>query len=802
MADSAQQPYDPGEELVPPDKAAPQTQPYLKAVPGTGKSDGIHKGNLSSVPSDKSDAPEGLAQQEKGASRRTSAGNELTALEGGAGAAASSLYNGASATGAAGKVSGVKNFFWGSRRRKQASVGTGITGLLLGGGVFGLIVASGPAQLIQLGEVLKGDFSLSESQSSTRLGSLFRNARANATGDVGETRVGILGSKIFGNSIAQLKNLGIEFQRAQLTGVPISATIDTTNAELLQEFPELNGMSQDEQVAWIANKFSVPEKLISFSDGKYIIDISDSNFGLTATRALTRSSLDLLDDGSLVTAIRARVMDKFYNTPSLFHPIRRALASPENKAATQVQLDQAEATRVEDDITTPAAEATGLPEVDATLASKLNGLSGKIGTVLLVTSAMCLVRSVSGDVVNYNRDAIVVPAALEATDLIAVSDQIKTGQDITAQQVGAVVNGFTNSQGQTIWQGQALQVTEGVSSPSGPDLPGDYQQAFSNDTTAQNINDYVGGGTFGGIACTPAGQIVQSLAGVALLVSGFVDGTASWQLFAVSKSAEVVATGGALYMIEHQLTNILKDKAVVPSVLSGPLGGNIAAYGAREAAGIGSRAAGGVALASSTTSKFLADQQTKSAQQFHSESFFARVFDIDDYRSLAGKVADSFSPSFSVDMANVVGSFSHIGSFIPHMLASIIPGGHAQAASTYNWGFPEYGIPSSVMNDPDMADPYTNAGDVAALLNTAQGAPYIAKATTCFGVSIASTGGVWDVTPTTAVNPNSDDYVNANCSDTSDLNWDRVMMFVFDTNTMESAACYAGDAQSCTNVGF
>lgn len=147
MADPSQQIYDPNEDLIPEDQPEPQTQPYLKSVPGTGTSDGVPRGQLSSVPDNKGSSPEELANQEEAPSRTTSAGNKLTSIAGGlAGAEAGAAAIGASDTLGKGftgaeKPAKVKQLVSGTFKNKALlGVGGGagivaLVGLLFFGGI-------------------------------------------------------------------------------------------------------------------------------------------------------------------------------------------------------------------------------------------------------------------------------------------------------------------------------------------------------------------------------------------------------------------------------------------------------------------------------------------------------------------------------------------------------------------------------------------------------------------------------------------------------------------------------------------
>ena len=109
------------------------------------------------------------------------------------------------------KRKSVSFLLWGSGRRKRNTITGGIIGLLIGGGFGGFfLIASGPFQAIQASQVLQGPFSILNHDSSLRLNKLFRYNRTATSGDIGETRVGTLGSKIFSSTMGQLSDVGIE----------------------------------------------------------------------------------------------------------------------------------------------------------------------------------------------------------------------------------------------------------------------------------------------------------------------------------------------------------------------------------------------------------------------------------------------------------------------------------------------------------------------------------------------------------------------------------------------------------------
>jgi len=772
--------------------------PGLRALEGGGQGDGVPSGKLRSAKDnddDSGDDSKGFFNRE--GDNKTVGSGGLAAAEAGVGLAAQQLGKGFTG-GASSKAEAVKNLLWSTKNRRRNTIGGGLVGTIVSIAFAVAGITSGPLQAIHLSQILMKNFRGSENSSSVRANGLFRFARTN---DVGETRVGKLGSLTFAKTTAQLKDIGIEFQRNPYTGNPKSMTVDT--AKFTEKYPELKGMSSAEKISFLEAKFNIaPGELRQISGlkgGKFAV--STRGYGIQATRELTSNVLQNLDNGKIVTAIKNRSMADFFNTPSLWHPLKRVLANKENKLGDVLARRAVEEKRLRASKPVPSEEAI---KAETKLKDAFKSTQGKIGGALLITGAMCLVRSVADDVVTVNRAAIVVPAAIQATDKIAIGAQAQSGQDISMEAVGGVVETFTDKEGNSIWSAQALSATAQPDNAKGVDITPDYKQAFSKDTTAANIKETLGGGNLGDAACSPVGQVIQLSAGAALILAGpFTDG-ASWGALVVIKGAQLTATAGVLYMVENQLTNLFSSDTIIPSVLSGPIGGNLLAYGAREGANIDARASGGVALSKTDATILYKQQQLEDTKDFQSKSFFARAFDVHDYRSLASRAIDTQNPNPAQNIKTMAIGLLSVNKWMTTISSVFSPLARA-ASQPYDWGFPEYGIPSSLLNDPNYEDPYDNADKVAGVLDkeVADSLPnYIPKAKTCFGVIISKGADGWNAVASGDVNSNSGEYLAANCSDMSDDSWKRIMLFTFDTRTMEAVACYEGADQACTNVGF
>ncbi len=237
------------------------------------------------------------------------------------------------------------------------------------------------------------------------------------------------------------------------------------------------------------------------------------------------------------------------------------------------------------------------------------------------------------------------------------------------------------------------------------------------------------------------------------------------------------------------------------------VGGDLLAYGGRAAGNLSAIAQGGVQLSGTAASTLTYQQDQQSQQQFRSESMFAKLFNIDDYRSVAGQLADSVKPSLTQNFALAVSNVGSIsGSLVSNMFSVFMPKTSAAASQPYDWGSPEYGIPPSILDAANTANPYTNSAAVAQVLDAQclnsdgsvnTSCNYISKAYTCFGDNITKDStGVWDVVPDHPVDTSSDAYINAHCDDASDNTWRQVILFVLDTRTMQGIGCWEGDDQS------
>jgi hypothetical protein len=608
---------------------------------------------------------------------------------------------------------------------------------------------------------------------------------------------------------------------------------------LAEKYPELKDIPEAERGRWLAdNVFSnvaaAGGEFQQQEGGVYKIDRANSDLKSLSFDQITADDAfgELDDNGVKTTALNLRYMSKYLNIPSgLFHPLSRRsaqkLRDAMDNAKNRTQIEKETIQEGEQSLESGTADSPEAKSASDNIEEDKNGfgIKGSLVNALGVVGGACFAQSTAHEIQTVNRDRVALPAVTEALHFMSIGEQIENGSDTSMTQVEAIGKSLISSSGQAIWSAQGLQALAGDNQHNGTDLPADYRQAFLGSGVANAILAVVNPvlskipvpGSVGGPCGTigTIGQLVITLGASAASVIAEV-GTAGFATpavggwWAAEQGSNIAETAMAMHFIQGFVLDSTTNGKLAKDAFSGPLGGNLLAYGARYGADISGAAEGLVPLSGSNSSAVSYQQEQQSRQQFASEGLFARMFDINDYRSLTGHLADSLSPSMLTNFADGASNFGNIGNSLLSDLSSIFLPKSLATPQPYNWGFPLFGLPSNMANTTDrsLANPYTNADKVAALLDSSSGQSYRDKASSCFGVDIKQTpddsgNDLWDVVPRDKpIDMTSGDYQSQDCGNTGDPNWQRMILFVLDTRTMEAAACWAGDDESCQNIGY
>lgn len=704
--------------------------------------------------------------------------------------------------------------FKGRISKKKASIIGVLTGGLVGGGLFGFGVIHGPMELATLGQTLQIFDYKSTNSVNIRAGGWYRFAQ---TGEYGETRVGAWGSKLVNDRREKLSKVGIDFDGDNLSNIR-SISFDTEKLGK-ERLVGLQGRNFEDSRRVLAQEFNLPEedfrrvgtrgadghRIVIVARGENVTKIRD-----TVTKVVgDPDNTGIIKGSKAYNAMTHRAFKKFYNLPSLFSPIKRNAADKGRDLGTAMDRNERKKREKERMQRITAAAESVNPGARQKLSEKLSGNTGKFaGGALITTGGMCFVRDIAEDVVEANRAAVVIPTILDATDKKAVGSQVQSNIDIDMDSAGDVAESLKDDEGKTIWQGTAMQSISSnnfnfdANKNDPNDLSPDYKQAFSNKTTSSDIKDTFGGGGVGDLACSTPGQIIQVTAGLGLIIAGPFTGGGSWAAFAAKTGAGAAATAGVMYLLKEKITTLLsKDPIDMVDSIPAPVRGNLLAYGAREAANTAARSNGGIELSKEESDA--ADREVINVMktEFKDKRLATQLFDISDYRSVASQASMSLSPSITQNVSavasglfNVKGSFSSIAS-------ALTPKTVADERSLYSWDFNIFGIPEKILTDKKYEDPYKNADIVSKFLTEWPLDTYKDRVKDCFGITLSNESGPWDVIPENEVNPNSQKYLDANCSDIDEEMWVRIMLFIFDNRYMSAAACLElNDEDACNKV--
>lgn len=769
----------------------------------------------------------------------------------GAAEAATGLFNPAGAV--AGR--GLKGIFLGSRRRKQATVGGSIVGLIVGGGFFGLTIASGPLEIIHFAQVLQRiHLTTNANEGNDRTAKVFWSVRNYKNQTVYRTNLGVLGNRYADRIEAKLNAAGYESVYEPRTGAWKGLVPDRNS-------PEYKGLKNDTEFqAAVKENLGIELKkgpLPGYTGDQFYIDPRDTGYikGVKNSRGVVSDILAKTGENNISSTIGARVIGKRYGLT--FHPIKRldakliaaankalqdAKAKKEDQAAQDKAAADAEQAAYEDEQAqllsqgdTTALEAQKSPTKDPNATTQQNAatdsnatgaqgeadtvtqdaaaagsnpgsaeagalskLTGSVGFKITAGGAAligvaCLAKGLDDSATQVKEVQVIEPLMRMSGQFLSLGSQLQSGQDVDAKQVSYFAAKLNDPQTQTSFgQAQSLQAEMGN--------PYDKSKVSTTLTTIGDnatpfhfLNEGVIGTTLGG-ACSTAGTI-------GLTVVSFLGGPVS----ATVGTALGLAFGPAII---KQAAEWFAGKAVNINLAGAPLG-DAANYGTKLVANAGAISNGGAKLSGSQVAELQGDQKIGYQNQIASESFAERTFSPVNSSSLVASLIDKFAALQAGGVANFFAMVFSPSTYT-HLFASVFSK-HTSAATlseSYDYGLPTYGFSAADMDNANTSDPFANANKAADILDGQDGQTYIDRAQKCFGATITKDStGTWNVsvdsTPASKVNYYGTVYKNiaGDCADNS-LPWLRIRFLIFDTQTMKSVACYEGDEDSCSQVGF
>ncbi len=699
---------------------------------------------------------------------------------------------------------------------RKSAMGAGAAGLLVGGSFGVFTVLSGPAQVIQLAQLLNVNFEVGRNSSESRIGRMYEFYRTR--NDPSKRNVSYTMEIVSSKYIRQLDAQGIKLN------------YDTPSG---RQSSRLQSISLDESNP---NSSRIIENL---RNKGYTVDGGNINvrqFDIGERRDILKLAVDTPSKGTASNAIKKRILSAragvgFHVLGDRRRPVTERLidwrterkversedvktgidaTDGRNLTGTEAEGENGETVRVNDDIANEANNGIQEAELVSDLAERnsladrfkntITRASGPAAAASAVIGSLCVARSIGNEIPAYQQANIILPMVRMSMNAISIGSQVQSGQDISLDELGAFTDDFYDEETQSsIWGAAAIQATQGkeVTGPDSEVKPsgvGEKPQLFDIVdqipllSTACGIQDGFG-------------NFVRSIPLVGDVVNVFdsaVEGSINLALGPFGLSI------GEL--MERLIAFLSGD--LVDTFAKGAKLGNYQAIGGRLAANETEIASGGVALSDRQASILNEQFRQEYALKQKNKSFFARVLDLEDSGSLISKTIVQ-----NPDIASIPSIAKSIAVLPSKLFASLgnstgrlMPMAGAQTFTpSYDFGVPQYGFGADELDDTNYANPYDNAdivegpgGSNLRTLNERWG--------DCFASRIDPDQN-YNLITSDSVNYFTDEY-REECSPpargTQDyVTFKRYRFYLLDSITAKTLACYEGlDEAACTQLGF
>lgn len=717
-----------------------------------------------------------------------------------------------------------KNFRQRALTKKNAAIGAG-TSLLVAGGIMGFGAIHGPLQTVHISQLLQQfHFASVEEMSDSRLMKQYKYARFGKnlySGSVENTRLGLVSARVARNLDAKFAEMGItkiyDENTSGLRGKYNGTEFDT--AKYAEHFPEYQNLTDDEFVFKYRQNEGV--ELRVHAEGRVRSTDTDRIFAYFENPRLNKSLIRVAGFEGTTGWVMSRVFTKRDATSRIWHPIRAVddwfVGSIDQKFTAWLDNRKEFINGEDGDVT---ARATGGTDENGDPTAPTPDAEGAAGTVndeavkaraavdpdtpapatsqgvlarftgsapgrltLSLTAAVglaCTAKSLADGSDALKHDMVIKPLIKTGVEAMALGGQVMSGQDLNMEQLNFMSKQYADEDGKTWASARSIQGELGEPQ-TGPDIPDEANPAGLKNGTAFSriINTVPFLGTVCDAASSPIGKGFQ---------------------IAVSALTPFSSAVGEAAMrsppVQDALAGVVKWLAgsPIPSYVLGPTYGSYINYGTRIASNNVKAAYGGTELTAAESQTLRADRDQSQREEFESQPFATRMFDIYSPNSLAGRIIDKSSPSVSDNLTNVAGSLLN-----PGRLAGLFTP-RAKAAS-FNYGFPEIGMSKAKLTSPDFENPFDNSERAINALVGSNGSSYMNRAKQCHGVTLTADGNVIH-DQAAVVDPLSSEYGSYNCGDAA-LEWQSVQMLILDTSVAEGYDCFGnGNQESCDNLGW
>lgn len=716
------------------------------------------------------------------------------------------------------RASKIKGRITNFSRRRIAIIA--VTGLVGGGGIFGVSILSGPFQTIHLAQTLQEHFKSNEDFGNDRTSKVLIYALAGKGAQNG--RLGVPGNFAANKWEKRLiKETGMRPLYSdpgrRMVGFQI---VDSSKAEnIIGDIREQDSRrSQKLQQAMGEGSYTRKQKSgerFYSSDGPMdadsdFVDITQQNSG--QRRVWVKTVGDATNVNRVSSTIGSRLLIKRGGIS--FHTMNKLKDRADRKASAnrQERRQKAEEERkqsIQNGIVEGEAGAANSEDKDGDGDKETNPDDQKISddskkiidefkggalkstaSAAAVVGILCAAKSYGEGVEDFKFQNNVMPMMRLGMDAVSKGSQVMSGDDFDLEVLGDYSRYLYDEKTKTSWaSAESVRAEQGKSGG----VPVNPEARLANASDKPDLFKMIDAVPGLGGACSALDTvlglpIIKELGGAVAAVTG------------AAANAALAPFGTNTNELMMSSLKTIAGKSVDP-LAEGAEFGNLANTGTFLAANDQAISTGGRALSGEERTE-LANLEKIEADRIQSEkSLIVRYFDPYDSSSAASALIDSSpaSPSQAADMAKK--PLENIGSIFSIAFSAFAPKVNA-ASNGYDYGVPKYGFSVAEQSDSKFENPYDNALTVEKDLENLN-KKYGNK---CFGMTVGGddSTGVTIQSADKAVNPfkvAKEDDCNPAKNGDAEL-FTRYRMYLADAVTAISLACYEGDTAACGQVGM
>lgn len=748
-------------------------------------------------------------------------------------------YNTNAATGM--MINRIGNALWGSKRQKKRAIGAGIGGFAVTTFMIIAGIASGPLEFIQLAQLLDDiHFGAQNDASDDR----FRKAvqYLHSGGKAERTRMGVIGNKFGDKFEAKLNKSGLKSAYSPVFGLTEGYVVDKDN-------PKYQGLTDEEIREKVKAEFGIdpgsPE-----ADGTMRIRPDRQN-SYRQNMKLNRAALKSAGYGKITAAIGARTMGK--RAGINWHPLQKLDDAAKRSAEARIkawrekreadvkegaaQFDTTKSTSSGEDSTEDEkradseagqAEASADETVadaqsdpDAAEQSIKDKIGKGVGGPAAIAGILCLAKGIDDDAKNLKLAQVILPLMRISMTAIAIGSQLQYGdrtgetttnkdgiQEVVAEASADISNdelsynkdlmyGEDEQGNKTSWaDSEAYRAEMGK---TGGVKPSETLNEIGKGTPFSFLNS--------GAIDGPLNAVCSTAGGVVLTLLSFGGGPLT---FIGGAILDLLVQKFVAGPITKELVKWLAGDAVDPFAAGGDFGNQVM-FGSLLAANDAAVVSGGSKLSTDQKRELKTAQLEVDNYEFQQKNLAGRLFDIHDRKSFIAQVIDTQKPTPTDTIASLskqslsLTSLFNFNNVVANFTKPPTVAAAAETSATYDYGgLAKYGFSIDDMSNESVNNPYENAERAVGILESNDGGSYRSKAHDCFGIDIYQDGeGKWNVRNSAeeSLNIYINDYENYNCNENSEA-WRTIRFFIFDTSTMNAAACYEGEESICEEIGM